>query len=166
MLTLKERADMANNVCFIYLFVETETDTVFYVGSSKMIGRRLNEHRRDLKRPSRTPLYIYMRDHNLELFKNVEVRIVAYAKTREEASDIESEYIERYKATVTNVIKHDSRKYSTDPRYLKVRCVTTGEIFHAVKPVCEKYKVSRYLLTKAIRRGEAINGFKFEFIKV
>lgn len=161
---LKQRSLMAN-VVFVYLLVTCDTDTVFYVGTTRCVGRRLNEHRNYLLRSHRTPLYVYMRDHDLELFRNVYVKLVAYARSREEAAQIETAYIERYKDTVTNVIKHDSRKYSTDPRYIKVRCVDTGQIWHAVKPAARAFGISRYKLTKAIERGELIDGHKLEFIK-
>lgn len=167
MLTLQERSKMAN-VFFVYLFEEVETKKVFYVGVTKFIGRRMNEHKRDrsVGRGKRTPLYVYMRDNDLELFKNVEVRLVGYTHDRVEASRMESEYIKKYADTVQNLVKTDTRKYSTDPRYRKVRCITTGETFHAVKPVCDKYKISRHHLVKFIERGEEIDGLKFEFIEV
>lgn len=164
-MTLQERAKTAN-VFFVYLFEEVSTKTIFYVGVTRYVGRRMNEHRRDKGRIKRNPLYVYMRDNDLELFRNVEVRLVAFAHSREEANKLEAEYIERYKDTVTNTVKFDTRKYCTDPRYLKVRCITTGEEFHAVSPVCEKYGITRYKLVKAIENGTEINGLKFEFIKV
>lgn len=165
MLSLRERSEMAN-VTFVYLFVERGSGKVFYVGTTRYVGRRMNEHRRDLKRNKYTPLYVYMRDNDLELFRNVDVQLVELVRSRDEAAKLEAAYIERYKDTVVNVVKLDTRKYSTDPRYLKVRCVDTGEVFHAVSAACTKIGVSRYKLTKAIESGAKINGYKFEFVKV
>lgn len=161
---LKERASMAD-ITFIYTFVERASGKVFYVGQTRHVGRRMNEHRRDLKRCQHTPLYVYMRDNNLELFRNVDVCLVGYAKTRAEAAQMEADLIERYRETVVNVVKFDSRKYSTDPRYLKVRCVDTGETWHAVAAACEHFGLTRYKLTKAIERGQPVNGHKLEFVK-
>ena len=160
MKSLADRSKLAN-ILFVYLFERTDTKEVFYVGVTKYVGRRLNEHRRDLKRVKTTPLYVYMRDNDLELFKNVEVRLVAYCNSRDDANLIEAEYIEKYKNTVVNFIELDTRKYLTDPRWIKIKCVDTNEIFNDVMSCCRKFNVTRYKLMKAIDNNQAINNHKF-----
>ena len=162
MLSLKERSKLAN-VFFVYLFEERKTKKIICVGMTKYVGRRMREHKTDMLRKNNN-LYVYMRDNDLELFKNVDVKLVDFCKTREEAAQKESELIKKYHDTVKNLVTLDTRKYSTDPRYLKVKCLTTGELFYAVAPVIKKFNVSRYKLFKAIKNKQAINGFMFDFV--
>lgn len=106
-----------------------------------------------------------MRNHNLEFFRDVEISIIFRGFDRAEMEALETEYINKYSTTVQNVIKVDTRKYNTDPRFKKVRCITTGEVFWALNPVLEKYNISRYFLEKAIRNKTEIAGCLFEFVE-
>lgn len=162
----REAAKLAGQTVFIYLFREIKTGKIIYVGQTKYIGRRLNEHRASLADiHNHKGIYHYMRDNNLEFYRDVEICIVREVFGRDLASKIESEYIEKYKDTVQNIVTVDSRKYNTDPRLKKVRNVTTGEVFWAVQPVMEKYKISRYFLDKAIKRKDVIAGCLFEYVE-
>ena len=162
--TLYQRALMAN-IAYVYLFEEIKTGKINYVGTTRYIGRRLHEHRESLK-DNTAPIYVYMREHNLQFFKDVIIKIVDFCESREEAAKVEQSYIEKYKDTVQNLVKLDTRKYCTDPRWRKVWCVTTNERFNCIKLACEKAKTSRYKLMKASENREYINGLYFEFIDV
>ena len=157
-LSKKESAKLAGQASFIYLLREIKTNKIIYVGCTRYVGRRLTEHKSSLlDEKNRAAIYMYMRENNLKFFVDVEFNIVDYIQDREQAQIIESQLIDKYKATALNTIKYDTRKYNTDPRFKKVRCVTTGEEFWAVQPVLEKYNVSRYLLDKAITNQEPIH---------
>lgn len=156
----------AGNTYFVYVFREINTQKIIYVGVTRYIGRRLAEHRKALKdNTCYTAIYVYMRANNLEFFKDVEVTIVDHCDHRGLAAQRESSIILKHRSTVLNQQKFDSRAHNTDPRHKAVRCVTTGEEFWAMKPVTEKFKVSRYLLRKAIENNKPIHsGEYFEFI--
>ena len=166
-LTKKESAKLAGQASFIYLFKEIKTNKIIYVGCTRYVGRRLTEHKTSLlDETNRASIYLYMRENNLQFFRDVEFTIVDYIQDRGQAQIIESQLIDKYKSTVLNTVKYDTRKYNTDPRFKKVRCITTGEEFWAVQPVLEKYKVSRYMLDKAISNKEPIHsGEVFEYIE-
>lgn len=166
-LSKKESAKLAGQASFIYLLREIKTNKIIYVGCTRYVGRRLTEHKSSLlDEKNRAAIYMYMRENNLKFFVDVEFNIVDYIQDREQAQIIESQLIDKYKATALNTIKYDTRKYNTDPRFKKVRCVTTGEEFWAVQPVLEKYNVSRYLLDKAITNQEPIHsGEVFQYIE-
>lgn len=165
-MTKQESALLAGSAKFIYLFKEIKTGKIIYVGQTRYLGRRLTEHRKginDIK--NHASIYLYMRENNLKLFTDVEVVIVDYTQDRQQAEKIEAELIDKYSDTVLNTVKYDTRKYNTDPRFKKVLCVDTGEIFWAVKPVLEKYNISRYFLDKAINNGTEIAGHIFKYIE-
>ena len=80
---------------FIYLFRVKKTREVIYVGSTKAIGKRLNEHRRAFREPKhQLPIHIYMKENHLKLFDDVEVCIVEYLSegTEEQALELEAKY--------------------------------------------------------------------------
>lgn len=165
-MTKQESAKLAGSTKFIYLFKEIKTGKVIYVGQTKYLGRRLNEHRQAISdTKNHTAIYLYMRENNLQLFKDIEICIVDYTQDREKAELIETSLINKYKDTVLNIVKYDTRKYNTDPRFKKVKCIETGEIFWAVKPVLEKYNISRYFLDKAIKNKTKIANLTFEYIE-
>lgn len=162
----KEAADRAGSVLYLYLFKEVKTGKVIYVGQTRFLGRRITEHIRALKDlRNYAAIYVYMRNHNLEFFRDVEISIIFRGFDRAKMEALETEYINKYSTTVQNMIKVDTRKYNTDPRFKKVRCITTGEVFWAVNPVLEKYNISRYFLEKAIRNKTEIAGCLFEFVE-
>lgn len=162
----KEAADRAGSVLYLYLFKEVKTGKVIYVGQTRFLGRRITEHIRALKDlRNYAAIYVYMRNHNLEFFRDVEISIIFRGFDRAEMEALETEYINKYSTTVQNMIKVDTRKYNTDTRFKKVRCITTGEVFWAVNPVLEKYNISRYFLEKAIRNKTKIAGCLFEFVE-
>lgn len=165
-MTKQEAAKLAGQTYFIYTLREIKSGTVIYVGRTRYMGRRLTEHRGSLADPeNHAGIYEYMREHDLQFFVDVEVCIVDYKQKREEATQRETELIQLYKDTVKNTVLVDTRKYNTDPRFRKVRCITTGEEFWAVNPVLEKFGMSRYLLVKAIENKTEICGHKFEWIE-
>lgn len=161
----QEKAKLAAQTKFIYIFREIKTNKVIYVGQTKFLGRRLNEHRTALKEKNYAGIYVYMRENNLEFFKNVEVVIVGYTQSREEACKLEAELIKRYATTVQNNVKYDTRKYNTDPRFRQVECVETGEIFGAITFLMEKLNLSRYHINKAIMANKPIYGFHYRYVK-
>ena len=106
-----------------------------------------------------------MREHDLQLFRDVEVAIVDMTFNREDAEKVESFYINLYEDTILNKVKVDTRKYNTDPRYRRVLNVTTGYIYWAVKPVLDEFGMSRYLLEKSIVNKAEICGCVFEWVE-
>lgn len=165
-MTKLERAKLAGSTRFIYVFKEIKTGKIIYVGQTRYLGRRLNEHRDSLKDTTlHTSIYVYMREHQLEFFRDVEIDIVGYTQDIDEASKLESEFIKKYQDTVQNVVSYDTRKYNTDPRLRKIRCIETGDEYWAMKPVMEKYNISRYLLDKAIKNKTKIANLTFEYIE-
>lgn len=164
-MTQKEKAMMAGQTYFVYGFLEVSTDNIIYIGVTRYVGRRLNEHRNGLKNTKNyTAIYVYMREHNLEFFRDVKVVILDYIIGRQNAQNLESDYIKKYSNTALNKVKIDTRKYNTNPTWKKVVCVTTGEIFSNVKSACEKFNTSRYLLNQAIIKNTDINGFRFKYL--
>lgn len=162
----QEAALRAGSVLFLYLFKEIKSGKVIYVGQTRYLGRRFNEHLSSLKDlKNHAAIYEYMRNNNLEFFRDVEISVIARCFDRTEIEALETEYINKYSDTIQNTVKIDTRKYNTDPRFKKVRNITTGEVFWAVQPVMEKYNVSRYLLEKAINTKTPIAGCLFEWVK-
>ena len=164
MMTQKEKAILASKARYIYLFREIKTQKVLYVGCTKYLGRRLHEHRTAINNPKNyTAIYMYMREHNLKFFEDVEIVIVQHVFGQEEAQKVEAEYIAKYKDTVLNEIKWDTRKYNTDPRIRKVIDKTTGKIYWCVKEAFEDIGTTRYLLDRAIKKQEPIDGRLFDY---
>ena len=163
---MKERALLAGQATFIYLFKEIASSNIIYVGCTRYMGRRLTEHKGAINDPKNyAGIYVYMRENNLKLFEDVEIVIVEYMQDREKAQLRETALIEQYAATVKNNVKYDTRKYITDPRFLKVQCTNTGTIYPCVKSVMEELNITRYKLDKAMKEGKAINGNTFIYVK-
>lgn len=164
MQTKQERAKKAGQVLFVYTLNETKTGNVIYVGVTRYLGRRMAEHVRS-QETTKAAIYVYMREKGIKLFSGVTLTVVDKVFGREEANKIETELISKHKATAQNGIVYDTRKYNTDPRHHKVRCITNGKEYWAVKPVTEEYNVTRYKLDKAIRNKTPIHsGELFEYI--
>ena len=158
----EKAASIAGKTYFIYMFREIESHKPIYIGRTRYVGRRMTEHRKALgDEKNYAPIYVYMRENNLQFFEDVEVVICDYVQDGALAVKREAELIEKHKDTVLNLQKIDTRQHNTDPRHKPVICITTGERFWAMKPACERYNVSRYLLRKAIENKEPISSGEY-----
>ena len=162
---LKQRSIKAGNTYYTYLMKDSENQ-VRYVGCTRYLGRRINEHINALiNRKFSQGIYAYMFENNLHFFSDIVFEVVGRFYTRAEAQSLEAQLICKYSTTTQNIQKYDTRKHNTDTRLKPVKCITTGESFWALKPCCEKFNVSRYLLVKAIENNKPIHsGELFEFI--
>lgn len=162
---LKQRAMKAGNTYYVYT-IKDLFGNVRYVGYTRYLGRRINEHINALaNRQFSQGIYAYMFEHNLQFFEDMVFEIVARVYSREDAQKIEANLILIHSATAQNIQKYDTRKHNTDTRLKPVKCVTTGETFWAIKPCCEKFNISRYLLVKAIENNKPIStGELFEYL--
>lgn len=165
-MTQAERATKAGQTYYVYLLVETETNAVIYVGQTRYLGRRINEHiSSTLDSKNHAPLYIYLRGRRLALFEGVDVKVIARVFSRQESEIKESELIEKYKDTCLNKVKLDTRRYNTDPRHKKVKCVTDGREWWAVAPAEQDTGISRYKIEKSIKTKTPVNGLQFEWVR-
>lgn len=153
---------------FIYLFRVKETQEVIYVGSTKAIGARLNEHRRAFKEEKhKLPIHKYMIENGLELFKDVEVVIVEYLNeaTKEDALRVEAEYFYKYQDTIKNTRPAEIRGGEYSPRNKAVKCLNDGKEFISIRQAAEFYGVNRVTIMNHLNKGKTINsGLVFEYL--
>ena len=75
------------NLYYIYVFRVKKDSRVIYVGSSRTIGARVNEHRRGMREKSREqPIHSYLLSNNLKLIEDVEIAIIDMADTKQEVA--------------------------------------------------------------------------------
>lgn len=129
----------------VYLLKEKSTGNVIYVGSSSRPAARMKEHLQMLRgrKKNNQKLYDYMRKHNLQLYKDVEVIWVDVAENREEMYKLEAEYYYRYEKTLTNDRPAEDRNGSFNPKRRKVRCKSENKIFDSILECCKYYKIPR-----------------------
>ena len=153
---------------FIYLFRVKKTDEVIYVGSTRAIGARLNEHRRGIKEPKhRLPIHDYMIEQGLELFKDVEVCIVEYFSdvARERVLEVEAEYYYKYKETIKNTRPAEIRGGEFSPRNKPIRCLNDGKEYISIRAASEHYGLNRVTIMQHLNKGSVLkNGLVFEYI--
>ena len=153
---------------FIYLFREKQTGSVIYVGSTRAIGKRLNEHRRAFKEPKHElPIHTYMKQNNLKLFKDVEVCIVEFLQdvTKDKALEVEAEYYHRYKKTLKNTRPAENRSGEFSTRNKAVRCLNDGKEYISIRQAAEFYGLNRVTIMNHLNKGSILkNGLVFECI--
>ncbi len=158
---------MSNNY-FIYLFREKETNTVIYVGSTRQITERLNEHRRAFRDKSHElPIHRYMRNNNLKLFEDVEVSIVAYLEnvSKEEALKVEALYFYKYKDTLKNTRPAEVRTDEYSPRSKAVKCINDNKCFVSIRRASEYYGLNRNTIMSHLNKGTVLkNGLVFRYL--
>lgn len=154
---------------FIYLFRVKKTQEVIYVGSTRNIGTRLNEHRRAFREPKHElPIHKYMKKNNLELFADVEVVIVEYLSnvSRQEALEIEAGYYYRYKDTLKNTRPAEIRSGEYATRNKPIRCLTDGQVFYSIRKAAEYYGITRHALMNHLNKGTRLKSeLIFEYVK-
>ena len=161
--------EVKNLQYFIYLFRVKKTQEVIYVGSTRNISMRLNEHRRAFKEPKHElPVHKYMIANGLELFSDVEVVIVECLRgvSKHEALEVEAEYFYRYKDTLKNTRPAELRAGIYAARNKPVRCVNDGQVFYSIRQAAEHYKTTRYSLMNHLNKGTRLKSeLVFEYVK-
>lgn len=159
---------MEANQYFIYLFREKQTGSVIYVGSTRAIGKRLNEHRRAFREPKHElPIHTYMKQNNLKLFDDVEVCIVEFLQgvPKEKALEVEAEYYYRYEKTLKNVRPAENRIGEFSARNKAVRCLNDGKEHLSIRQAAEFYGLNRVTIMNHLNKGSILkNGLVFEYI--
>lgn len=153
---------------FIYLFRVKKTREVIYVGSTKAIGKSLNEHRRAFRElKHQLPIHIYMKENHLKLFDDVEVCIVEYLSegTEEQALELEAKYYYKYKDTIKNTRPAEIRSGEFSVRNKSVRCLNDGKEFISIRKAAEYYGMNRVTLMYHLNKGTILkSGLVFEYL--
>lgn len=153
---------------FIYLFRVKKTGDVIYVGSTKAIGKRLNQHRRAFKEPKHElPIHAYMKENHLSLFDDVEVCIVEYLPggTKEQVLEIEAKYYYKYKDTIKNTRPAEIRSGEFSVRNKSVKCLNDGNVFISIRKAAEYYGMNRVTLMYHLNKGTILkSGLVFEYV--
>lgn len=148
---------MQSLIYYIYLFVEKKTDKVIYVGSTRHIGGRINDHRRGQRDKTREqPIHEYLNKNNLTLIKDVAITIVDMTDTRESALKLESKYFEKYKSTIVNIWKAEKMSGEYSPIRQPLKKKGTDIYYESQRDAGRKLGVSRYQIQKMIERGELV----------
>ena len=152
----------------IYLFRVKESGTVIYVGSTRQIGQRLNEHRRAFReKKHELPIHAYMKANNLELFKDVEVCIVDYLEnvSKEKAYELEAEYYYKYRDTVKNTRPAEKRSGEFSPQSKPVKCLNDGKCFVSIREASEYYGLNRVTIMAHLNKGSVLKcGLVFQYM--
>ena len=148
----------SSRVYYIYLFREKNTGKVIYVGSSARPMERIKEHiqcaefRKKTKYNNHQKIYLYLRDNNLKLIKDVEIVWVERVEDKEESLRLEAEYFHKYKDTVLNDRPAEEMDGSNNPKRKKVVCVNTGEVFDTVTECANYYGKGRSTITRVLQK--------------
>lgn len=153
---------------FIYLFRVKRTGQVIYVGSTRAIGQRLNEHRRAFNDSKHElPIHTYMKQNGLKLFDDVEVCIVEFLQDvpKEKALELEAEYYFRYRDTLKNTRPAEIRTGEFSVRNKPVKCLNDGNEFLSIRQAAEYYGLNRVTIMNHLNHGSIIkSGLVFEYI--
>lgn len=146
---------MGTLLYYIYLFVVKESNRVIYVGSTRTIGSRINEHRRSIRERDREqPIHKYLKENNLELIKDVAISIVDIADSKEESLKLETKYFNKYKKTISNIWKAEDKSGEYSPVRQPLICTKTNEVYKSQRDASEKLGISRYQVKKKTESGE------------
>lgn len=153
----------------VYLFREKESGKVIYVGSSARPAARMKEHVATLegRKPTNMKVYDYMRENNLELYKDVEVVWVDRADDDVSLRELEAEYYFKYEGTVLNDRPAEDRNGEHNPKRKGVRCLDDGKEFSSVLQCSKYYGIPRTTLTnhlKGRRKKFKNTNLRFEYI--
>lgn len=153
---------------FIYLFRVKKTGEIIYVGSTKAIGKRLNEHRRAFREQKHElPIHAYMKENHLKLFDDVEVCIVEYLSegTKAQILELEAKYYYKYKDTIKNTRPAEIRSGEFSVRNKSVRCLNDGKVFISIRKAAEYYGMNRSTLMYHLNKGTILkSGLIFEYM--
>lgn len=140
---------------YIYLFRVKKSGMVVYVGSTRTIGARLNEHRRGMREVERSqPIHKYLAENNLELLKDVEFSVIDCAADKREALELEARYFNIHKSTLANVWKAEKREATNSPVRKPLKVVGEEIYFNSQREAAEYYGVSRQRVNKMVKSGE------------
>lgn len=142
---------------YIYLFREIESQKVIYVGSTRTIGARINEHRRGFREEKRRqPIHRYMLANHLELFKDVEIAIVDTANSKEEALQKETEYTERFKDSVANIWKGEEKSILNTTVRKPVSTPDGKQCYSSMREAADALGITRHQVYKLVEKGELV----------
>ena len=152
----------------VYLFKEKRTDKVIYVGSSARPAERMKEHIQVINgnRESDLPIYTYIRENRLRLYKDIEVIWVDSAENKEEMHKLEEQYYYKYIDTIKNERPAEIRKGVYNPRRRKVKCLNDGKIFATVSECASYYGKGRTTISNVLIKEKEytwINNEKYYF---
>lgn len=166
-LSLKERGKMGNSVFFVYEIREIKNGNVLYVGVTRMLGRRFNEHVNALAKLKGAGIYEYMHKNGLEFYKDVEFVVVDRVFSRDVANEKEAELIKEHASTVQNNIKIDRRVYNYDcVTWVGVRCIEDNIVFPNINRAVKHYGISRFKITKSADENKVTEINKtFQYLK-
>ena len=153
---------------FIYLFRVKKTNEVIYVGSTKAIGKRLNEHRRAMCEPKHElPIHTYMKENHLKLYDDVEICLVEFLEdaTKEEVLEIESKYYYKHKDTLKNTRPAENREGIYSPVSKPVKCLSDGREFVSIRQAADFYNLNRVTIMSHLNKGVKLKcGLVFEYL--
>lgn len=142
---------------YIYIFRVKKTGVILYVGSTRTIGRRINEHRRSMREDIRSqPIHKYLKANNLELITDVEISIIDVAESKQEALDKESFYFNKFNINTLNI--WDAEDRSGENSSVRKPLITPDESksFSSQREAAEYYGVSRHKIAKMVKAGELV----------
>lgn len=143
------------NLYYIYVFRVKKDSRVIYVGSSRTIGARVNEHRRGMREKSREqPIHSYLLSNNLKLIEDVEIAIIDMADTKQEALEKESYYYDKYKKTIANTWRAEERDDEKSPIRQPLKVKGKEIYYFSQRDASDKMGINRYSVRKMIERGE------------
>jgi GIY-YIG catalytic domain protein len=142
---------------YIYIFRVKKDGKIIYVGSTRTIGSRLNEHRRGMREIEREqPIHKYLKSNNLSLITDVEFSVIDYAESKQEALEKESYYFNKYQKTLVNIWDAEDRTETNSP-VRKPLVSADGKLSFASQREASRYfGISRYQVFQKVKAGELI----------
>lgn len=142
---------------YIYIFKVKKTGAVLYVGSTRTVGERINEHRRSMREEIRSqPIHKYLKANNLELIKDVEISIIDITESKKIALEKESYYFNKFNINTLNIWDAEDRKGQNSPVRKPIITPDESRSFLSQREAAEYYGVSRYKIVKMVKSGELI----------
>ena len=143
------------NLYYIYIFRVKKDGRVIYVGSSRTIGARINEHRRGMREKRREqPIHTYLLLNNIKLIKDVEISIIDTARTKKESLEKESYYYDLYQKTIANIWRAEEREGKKSPVRQPLKLKGREVFFESQREAADKLGISRYSVRKMLEKGE------------
>ena len=142
---------------YIYIFRVKKDGKIIYVGSTRTIGSRLNEHRRGMREIEREqPIHKYLKNNNLSLITDVEISVIDYAESKQQALEKESYYFNKYQKTLVNIWDAEDRTETNSP-VRKPLVSADGKLSFASQREASRYfGISRYQVFQKVKAGELI----------
>lgn len=142
---------------YIYIFRVKKDGKIIYVGSTRTIGSRLNEHRRGMREIEREqPIHKYLKSNDLSLITDVEFSVIDYAESKQQALEKESYYFNKYQKTLVNIWDAEDRTETNSP-VRKPLVSADGKLSFASQREASRYfGISRYQVFQKVKAGELI----------